>query len=851
MARRNQLEVTLARLVDNQWAAVFEPDIRVEARVGGAWLGLNQGADAPLYVLDGNKPATHVRVTRPDAVPIVRSVPALAAPRRLTIFLVGPEQLSLMRGDQLIPIARDIEKVGILLDPRMTDEEVNQLLGWLEPFGPSERADGEKVDRAFPPRDFKLIRPPTPELLGDLRTRLPELAGRPVVVGPVIYEDPSGFQVLRDELLMVFRPTDGVRLKRRLPELAHQYAFLGAPQPLEGLRPVVHWRTDPRQGTRLAALALRLAQEEADVLSVEVAVAGSGIAHSPPGDPGWRFQAAHQRMGLEAVWDRGLTGGGLTLAVLDATSQFGNVADHPELVGRFSGFLSPDDTTTVWSTSLGPHGTACMGLALAAHNDTAIAGVAPAALGVAAGLAPGSVASGLSLWGAAFLRTTGHYGPITTPPADVASCSHGFDKLPSAAGIELAPLETVVFEGRGGRGCPVFLSAGNDKGDLHLLYGARGSDLSLTCGASALIDGGETWADDTNRGNVTFCAPGGDDPGQLLSVGGVESMGPFDLTTASTASLLVWLGVAAPKGGLLRLTRTTTGEFEDVRVVTSNRSSDTVTTRIQGSTWTDFTNVTATVLPHTGGIGETSAATPLCAAIGLLVLQADPLLSWVELRTVLRETAERATLFHRDSGAALWPSNHVADMGSGDNRLGAGSLRADRAVQMAIQLRGGADGPRQWPSLCVQQVQLQRVKKKPVKRLLRRDDPLRRGLNHQVLVVIQNDGPGPGLDAWVRVMLSAERIPARNWSDGSVVLVGEPVPFTHLPAGERVTLPVDLPATVIPNWETYYLVVELFPHHGNRHTSGGPLVGAPADPFGAAGRGGTRYRSGQRRIQPA
>ncbi len=91
--------------------------------------------------------------------------------------------------------------------------------------------------------------------------------------------------------------------------------------------------------------------------------------------------------------------------------------------------------------------------------------------------------------------------------------------------------------------------------------------------------------------------------------------------------------------------------------------------------------------------GGTSAAAPLAAGIGALVLTAQPRLTWVELRQILRDTAAKIDVTPdrqwydcqgaptTDPGAAVF-----------SKYLGYGRLDADRAV--AAALRYGADRAR-------------------------------------------------------------------------------------------------------------------------------------------------------------
>ncbi|WP_421868324.1 S8 family peptidase [Motiliproteus sp.] len=107
----------------------------------------------------------------------------------------------------------------------------------------------------------------------------------------------------------------------------------------------------------------------------------------------------HTMVGVKAAHDRGYTGVGATIAVLDS----GFLSTHEELSGQFDDLYNPITNRSGVDAASDPHGhgTHVAGIIAAKGNGTGIVGVAPGAhlIGIRISDASGSVVFGESHWG--------------------------------------------------------------------------------------------------------------------------------------------------------------------------------------------------------------------------------------------------------------------------------------------------------------------------------------------------------------------------------------------------------------------------------------------------------------------
>lgn len=296
-------------------------------------------------------------------------------------------------------------------------------------------------------------------------------------------------------------------------------------------------------------------------------------------------------LGLQGVTE---TGHGVLMAFVDGAVQIG----HPDLVANLytvNGRLPTPDPSPPPAPLQAPynpragewddaHGTAVVGIAVArADNSLGGRGVAPQARFLALdGLSQGRVASAL--------------GSAVALGADIVNNSWGsLDPQAGQGASYQAPdpawreaLARAVAQGRHGRGTVVVFAAGNGGPD-----------------------------DDSNRDGYA------NQPG-VLAVGAVDHRGRPPAYAEPGANVLV----SAPSMGLLRRAE---GE------------ADIWTTDIAGPRGLSG-GLQADSADYTAFAGGTSAAAPMVSGVVALMLQANPALSWRDVRWLLARTARAADL---------------------------------------------------------------------------------------------------------------------------------------------------------------------------------------------------------------
>jgi subtilisin-like proprotein convertase family protein len=270
-----------------------------------------------------------------------------------------------------------------------------------------------------------------------------------------------------------------------------------------------------------------------------------------------------------------------------------------------------------------------------AEHGTAVAGLIAAVEGN--GLGGRGIAPGATVVGFNALRT-----PATSNLADalgrdldrvhVSNNSWGDfnawgEPFPLRSAIAAA-LELGVTEGRSGRGVVYVFSAGN------------GSEFSP--GSGVQVDNVNYSGLVNNRWTVPVCA--------------VDERGRRAYYSERGATLLVCAPSSSGRPGLRSVVTTD---------VTGLRGFN------PGDLRNDLENPN-----YTRMFGGTSAAAPMVSAVVALMLEANPSLSWRDVRYILAATANRNDPGHRDwqaNGAGLWVNHDY----------GFGIVNADRAVELA------------------------------------------------------------------------------------------------------------------------------------------------------------------------
>ena len=349
------------------------------------------------------------------------------------------------------------------------------------------------------------------------------------------------------------------------------------------------------------------------------------------GSEGGTFGADIDVMGAWAI----TLGNGAAIAVLDDAVNW----SHEDLVGNFKvgkDIISGDADA---NPEFGPfenlppdefgeaHGTCVAGLAVAAANDLGVRGVAPEAQ-----LIPIRFLNGPAIEEAESFTWSADNG------ADVISNSWGSAFPPSD--LLMNAINNAAIQGRGGKGCIIMFSAGNESGQISQNNPIAGLESTIAVGASLRDDRVACYS---NFGiELAFLAPGGGFPGD-------NDCFTFDMVTTDV-----------------------TGQF-DFPTAGYNPSL--------------FFSPNLEDYNYHDQFNGTSAACPVAAGVAALTISANPNLTRQQVRNTLEHTCDRV---HADEANYDTLTSHSAQYGFG--RLNA--RRAVEAAQDAIN-NGGFTFPSQ------------------------------------------------------------------------------------------------------------------------------------------------------------
>ncbi|XP_053382988.1 furin-1-like isoform X2 [Mercenaria mercenaria] len=180
----------------------------------------------------------------------------------------------------------------------------------------------------------------------------------------------------------------------------------------------------------------------------------------------WHLDPSHTpSMGVYNVWDKGFTGQGVTVGIIDD----GIDVTHVDLVDNYDASLSYDyiygvnDPSHVYASE--GHGTNCAGIVAAAKNGQCVIGIAYGAKIPAIRLLDSVYGSTASDEASALIHRLENidiYSNSWGPPDDGA----GYDSTDGISSIQEAALLKGVTEGRNGKGAIYTWAAGNGGGNF-------------------------------------------------------------------------------------------------------------------------------------------------------------------------------------------------------------------------------------------------------------------------------------------------------------------------------------------------------------------------------------------------
>lgn len=717
-------------------------------------------------------------------------------------FILGKKGMRFYyRGKVKVPFEPPSDLLGVSVKPDLLGELEEELMAYArelklqpEKVGEPIRKDNVRVFR-FPPRTSEQNKQRIQQLLSE----------HPLVrlAGPVIRIDEKSVSFLTNELVVKFK----VQVtKKEVYTIAKRYN-LNLIRTIPYARNAFLFRTSPQASYNLLKTCAEVIKSRL-VEYAEPNLVTTAVDDYTPNDHLFGQQPHHQIINTEGAWDTTMGSNSIIIAVVDSGCDW----DHPD----FTDDLAPgvpkvyeryNFANMTSDPTSGAHGTKSCGIATAnADNTEGIAGVAPGCrlMPIRRPSPLTDVAcSDMYIWIAGFdpgSATPGFPKPIS-PGADVISNSFGIYQM-ALSGIMRDTLDFVTTYGRGGKGCVVAFSVGNDNTDFTVpnpvLGGARqwaAYEKTIAVASSAISppDASEIKVSTSSYGPaVDVCAPGGGPPG------GAESR---TLSTDNVGS-----GDTAGSAGALSL------DYDD--------------------------------------FGQTSCACPQVAGVAALILSVNPDVAWVQVRQILRNTAVPIDAANTDptgqwvAGFSQW--------------YGHGRINAQAAVQEALNLVGVnplnhidtwikenttdiGDVPESSPYLSpdVWVRNLDPAVDNPAQ-VTQHQSPIR-GQDNWVYVNIRNRGAVDSQDVYVRISITRwagtqyiypddfkptvppSTNPIQPMAPGTY-LIGE-VHFNSIPAGGVVTTNTKWPATLVPpasvvingvlySWADACLLVDVSPHDG-------------------------------------
>lgn len=485
--------------------------------------------------------------------------------------------------------------------------------------------------------------------------------------------------------------------------------------------------------------------------------------------------------------------------------------------------------------------------------------------------------------------------PLTPPPrgADVITCSLTPGAGAPLSGTARAALDFVTTFGRGGKGTLCFFSTGNANQNNVTARPWGAYEKSFGIAATSFANDGitEIRAPYSGWGQIALSAPSQDQVGTVhnpptgFMPWGADHEGNGNLisyrqtqTTLTAASAVGAMALTvASVAGFAVNSVVHVGAFgaagsEPARVTAVNAATLQLSiVGFNGGFGGGLLNahVSGTVLltgpaNHRNNFGGTSSATPLCAGVAALVLSANPGLTYIEARQILRDTAVKFDLANVDPVGQWLDANGNPSVGSGlpavrSGWYGYGRVNAGAAVQTAITFAATRDlvlrdnladvgavasagafwnSPDIWcrrtaPAVDPGPLPASYASAGP------HQDPLR-GQANWVYARVHNNGTAASLDAWVRI--SVTHYPGMEFTYPASFQPtngpGDPLPspmtpgtyfigeakVTGVPPGGEQIVNIEWPAGLIPPVEVVTtsglvgwhpcLLAEVTPHDG-------------------------------------
>ena len=592
---------------------------------------------------------------------------------------------------------------------------------------------------------------------------------------------------------------------------------------------------------------------------------------------------------LLAVWDSGVQ----SAAAVPTNADFqGNVSNgQPKVVATFDFETMVANNDNPWDN----HGSGVAGVSVALANNAApIAGPAYGVVGSAPNVQIMTLVGRLPyvdievadqyIWMAGFNPQSPIAGFPAPPPrgADVITCSLTPGAGAPLSGTARAALDFVTTFGRGGKGTMCFFSTGNANQNNVTARPWGAYEKSFGIAGTSFADDGvtEIRAPFSGWGQIALCSPTQDAIGTVhnpptgFMPWGAHHLGAGNLISfAQTATTLSAATVAG--GNVLTVVSVAgfaVGATVHIGGIGALASEPSMVTAVNVGT-NQLTLNAGLLNPHAVGaavqtgpanhrnnFGGTSSATPLCAGAAALVLSANPSLTYIEARQILRDTAVKFDLANVDPVGQWLDANGNPSVMSGlpavkSGWYGYGRVNAAAAVAAAVTYGLTRDlvirdnladtgtvatpgafwnSPDIWcrrnaPGGDPAAIPANYATAGP------HEEPMR-GQSNWIYARVRNNGTTASLDAWVRLSithwpgleftypasfqpLTGPGDPLPSPMTPGTYFIGE-VKVTGLAAGADQIVNVEWPSALIPpvsvggvNWHPC-LLAEITPHDG-------------------------------------
>lgn len=327
---------------------------------------------------------------------------------------------------------------------------------------------------------------------------------------------------------------------------------------------------------------------------------------------------------MGGLWASTISGSGVKVNVVDSGLEIAHEDLSARMIaGSSRNFLNNSNNPTNSGTE-GDHGTSVAGLIAASNNTVGGSGVAPNALLMAYNYIVDVAVQTLANFSIAFGATAGH-GAVN---ADVVNYSAG---RTSASLFSPSTFFDAVVNNmtqlRSGKGAIFVKSAGNGFGDL------RGAGYTGFCNASGVSCQSANQDDDNTQYNTIVVAS--------LNANGTKS-------SYSTTGSSIWVsGFGGEYGYDNRLVNSSAG-YKPAMLTTDQTGCSSGYLRsgegqrsINYLDKIDGSGVSNANCNYTAGFNGTSSAAPTVSGVIALMLQANPNLTWRDVRHILAVTSRR------------------------------------------------------------------------------------------------------------------------------------------------------------------------------------------------------------------